>query len=100
MINNILLILNALACGITALRLMLYRCGDGQHHPIASWCAYLIIISSASVTIRILAGDYVAPDGAETLTNIVLCAVVLMARGNRMWLVQPMRSCDERTRHT
>ncbi|MFI8418121.1 phage holin family protein [Serratia sp. NPDC078756] len=89
MVSEILLIVNALVCALSALRLMTFRRAGGAHRPLAAWCAYLLIIASASVPIRVLAGEYVSADWSETLINIAFCVTVWAARGNVMQLAKP-----------
>ena len=91
MVNEIILIVNALACAVIALRLMTFRRLGGTHRPLAAWCAYFLIIASASVPIRIMTGEYVCTDWSETFINLAFCAAVLAARGNVMRFAKPLK---------
>lgn len=91
MVNEIILIVNVMACAVIALRLMTFRRSGGTHRPVAAWCAYFLIIASASVPIRIMTGEYVCADWSETFINLAFCAAVLAARGNVMRFAKPLR---------
>lgn len=89
MFNEYLLTLDGIACACIALSLMAYRRKGSVHRPIATCFAYVLLVSCASVTIRILTGDYIHADWSETLINVTLCIVVLRARGNVMRIMNP-----------
>ncbi|WP_258089855.1 replication protein P [Serratia liquefaciens] len=59
------------------------------HRFFASFCAWLLIVASASVTIRILTGDYHYANWSETLINLAFCVAVIASRGNVMRLAKP-----------
>ncbi|MBW2958092.1 holin [Hafnia phage yong2] len=82
----ILLHINALACGLIALRLMLFNRQGAKHKWLGAIGAYVLIVAAASVPIRIITGTYIAADISETLINIMFCGLVLRARGNFMQL--------------
>lgn len=84
MVNDILLLINALSCGVIALRLMFFRREGKKHRPVAAWCAYFLIIASAIVAIKIAFGEYAVADWSETFINFSLCMAVMSARGNVM----------------
>jgi len=85
-VNQLLLYINAILCGIIALRLMMYQRDGAQHRWLGSIGAYLLIVASASVPIRVLTATYAAADISETLINLMFCWLVLRARGNIMKL--------------
>ncbi len=91
MLNEYLLIVNAITCAVIAARMMLYRRDGATHRPFASFCAWLLIVASASVTIRILTGDYHYANWSETLINLALCVAVIATRGNVMRLAKPAK---------
>lgn len=80
--NDLLLSVNALACGLMALRLIAFRRNGASYNRTASLFAYLLIIASGTVAIRILFGEYRTVDPAETLLNIALCVAMFAAKGN------------------
>nr|WP_255519149.1 phage holin family protein [Serratia sp. ASV30] len=88
-VNEYLLTINAIVCGATAFRLMAYRRNGATHRPMVTVFAWLLIVASASVTIRTLTGDYHVANWSETLINVALCIAVVRARGNVMRIVKP-----------
>jgi hypothetical protein len=91
MLNDYLLIVNAITCAVIAGRMMMYRRNGATHRPFAAFCAWLLIVASASVTIRILTGDYHYAKWSETLINVAFCVAVIAARGNVMNLAKPLQ---------
>lgn len=89
--NEYLLTVNAIACGATAFRLMAYRRNGATHRPIVTFFAWLLIVACASVTIRILTGDYQSANWSETLINIGFCVAVWSSGGNVMRLAKPLQ---------
>ncbi|WP_223814474.1 MULTISPECIES: phage holin family protein [unclassified Pantoea] len=73
---------NAVICAITAMRLLTFRRGKSQHNRLMGWLAWLLTVSAASVTIRVLTGEYFYTDWTEVLINLLLCVAVCRARGN------------------
>lgn len=78
----LLLIANGLSCGLMSARMLTYRRNGARFNRSASLLAYLLIIATGTVAIRIAFGEYVVIDPAETLLNITLCVAVFRARGN------------------
>lgn len=78
----LLAILNGLSCGLMSARMLAYRRNGAKFSRSASLLAYLLIIASGTVAIRIAFGEYKVIDPAETLLNITLCVAVFRARGN------------------
>lgn len=83
-INIVLLNINAIVCFLTALRLMTFQRKDNNHNWVGSLFAYALIVACAAVTIRIIAGDNIRINLAETLINITLCVSIFLSRGNVM----------------
>lgn len=83
-INIVLLNINAIVCFLTALRLMTFQRKDSDHNWIGSVFAYVLIVACAAVTIRIITGDSVKINPAETFINITLCISLFLSRGNVM----------------
>ncbi|WP_374419481.1 phage holin family protein [Chromobacterium sp.] len=81
-LTEVLTLLNGAMCGATCLRLLSYRRQGARYKRWASLLAYLMIVASGSVAIRIALGQYRAIDFSECLLNIVLCLAVFSARGN------------------
>ncbi|WP_191923170.1 phage holin family protein [Pantoea agglomerans] len=80
--ENVLLSANAIICAITATRLLTFRRGRSPHNRLMGWLAWLLTVSAASVTIRVLTGEYLYTDWTEVLINLLLCVAVCRARGN------------------
>jgi len=89
MLNDYLLIVDAVTCAVITVRMLLYRRNGARHRPVASFFAWLLIVASASVTIRVLTGDYIYANWSETLINAALCIAVIASRGNVMILARP-----------
>ena len=80
-INVLWLDVNAIACLLTAMRLLVFR-KTGEHRFFISLLSYALILACSWTTFRIMCGYYIQPDPAECLINVVLCAAVWRARGN------------------
>jgi uncharacterized membrane protein len=91
--QTVLLSINAVACGLIAVRLLMYRRHGAVHRMVGAWFAYALIVACAAVVIRVVTGHYPFADWAETLINLTLCAAVYTARGNVMHLFR--RKVDE-----
>ncbi|MCS4265003.1 phage holin family protein [Serratia sp. BIGb0163] len=89
MLNDYLLIVNAITCAVMAGRMLLYRRNGATHRPFVSFCAWVLIVASGSVTIRVLAGTYTHGNWSETLINMAFCVAVIASRGNVMALAKP-----------
>ncbi len=66
-IQTALLTLNAVVCGLSALRLLTYRRGHQQHHYFAGLLAYMLIVAFGAITILIIAGVYGPVQPYETI---------------------------------
>lgn len=86
--QTLLLVVNALVCGMSALRLLTYRRGHQRHHYFAGLLAYMLIVAFGAITILIITNVYGAVQPYETIVNIILCAAVFSARGNVMRIVR------------
>ncbi|MEA9445274.1 phage holin family protein [Candidatus Fukatsuia symbiotica] len=91
MLSKYVIIVNAIACLVTAGRLFSYQRQGAAYRPWAGFYAYILIVASGSVTIRVLMGDYTTADWSETLINITVCIAVVAARGNIMRLARPAK---------
>nr|WP_280921586.1 phage holin family protein [Serratia fonticola] len=96
--------INAIACGATAFRLMACRRNGATYRPMVTVFAWLLIVVSASVTIRTLTGDYHVANWSETLINVASCiAVVWGPYGypllKRLTAVTQERALQERREH-
>lgn len=80
--NDLLPIINSVACGLISLRLLTFTKRGLQHRPFISFTAYLLIVTTASVPIRYFFGTYPAHDISETVLNVILCIAVFSAKGN------------------
>ncbi|WP_029987501.1 MULTISPECIES: phage holin family protein [unclassified Serratia (in: enterobacteria)] len=83
---------NGLSCGLMCTRMLTYRRNGAKFNRSASLLAYLLIIASGTVAIRIAFSEYRIIDPAETLLNLVLCMAVFRARGNVSQLFYGERS--------
>lgn len=81
-LSDFLLFINALACGAISLRLGTYQRKGARYRPLASMIAWILIVSSGSVCILILTGNYTNMHPAETAINISLCLATYSAKGN------------------
>jgi len=81
-VETFLLNVNAIICAITTARLLTFRRGKAKHNRLMGWLAWLLTVATASVTIRVLTGEYVYTDWSEVLINLLLCMAVCRARGN------------------
>ncbi|PVZ84851.1 phage holin family protein [Serratia sp. S1B] len=90
--NYFLLIINSIACGLLALRLMFYSREGSIHRPLVSIAAYLITVAAGSVPIRALTGSYPMHDISGTVINTVLCIAVFAVRGNLAQLFDGLRA--------
>ncbi|WP_071784871.1 MULTISPECIES: phage holin family protein [unclassified Serratia (in: enterobacteria)] len=102
--NEYLLTINAIAYGATAFRLMACRRNGATYRPMVTVFAWLLIVVSASVTIRTLTGDYHVANWSETLINVASCiAVVWGPYGypllKRLTAVTQERALQERREH-
>lgn len=83
---EVLQAINAILCGVIALRLMTFRRDRSTHKPAGGWLAYAIIVICASVPIRVAYGYHVSTDWADLLIKVLLCGALLKTRGNVMQL--------------
>ncbi|MCW0974142.1 phage holin family protein [Pantoea sp. JV6] len=99
--ETFLLNANAIICGVTALRLLTFRRGQLPHNRRVAWFAWLLTVMTASVTIRVLTGEYAYTDWTEVLINLLLCVTVCQARGNAGHLLKgkARESKSEGSRH-
>lgn len=78
-IQTALLTLNAVVCGLSAIRLLTYHRGHQQHHYFAGLLAYILIVAFGAIMILIIAGVYGPAQPYETVVNIILCTAVFSA---------------------
>ncbi|NBJ34455.1 phage holin family protein [Serratia fonticola] len=81
-VQILLMVVNGVSCGLMCARMLGYRRNGAKFSRSASLIAYLLIIASGTVAIRIAFSEYRIIDPAETLLNLVLCVDVFRARGN------------------
>lgn len=89
--NEFMLTVNAIACGASAFRLMAYSRNGATHRPAITFFAWVLIVACASVTIRVLTGDYTQANWSETLINAGFCASVWASGGNVARLFKPLQ---------
>lgn len=96
--EHVLLNANAIICAVTSLRLITFRRAMAAHNRLTSVIAYVLVVATGSVTIRVITGEYFYTDWTEVLINLLLCIAVLRVRGNVGRLLRGHIHDD--TRHT
>lgn len=85
----ILLTINALICTATCLRLITFNRDGARHRPFIAWLAYVLIVATGSVPLRMLLGLYHIPvEPSEVAINAVLCIAIFGVRGNVAELIR------------
>ncbi|EMM5415331.1 TPA: phage holin family protein [Citrobacter farmeri] len=79
--------INALICAVIVLVLMFYQRDGARHRPMISMLAYFVVLVYASIPFRYLFGLYQESHWMVVIVNLVICAVVLRARGNLARLI-------------
>ena len=88
-LNEFLLIVNAMACTISAITLGTFQRGSAKHYLPGAILALVLIVACGTIAILIITGRYSYADPAETVVNVVLCIAVVQARGNAMKIFSP-----------
>ncbi len=73
---------NAVICAVIVIALMFYRREGAKYRPVISVMAYLAVLVYASIPFRYLFGLYHESHWFVVLVNVLICGVVLWARGN------------------
>ncbi|ACR70274.1 phage holin family protein [Edwardsiella ictaluri] len=93
---NVILTLNAIICLMITVRLFLYRrAHDSVYRPLYSWLAWLLMCSTASVTVLICFSLYHYVFVAEAAINAVLLICLTTSRGNLASLIMSPRHHKE-----
>jgi hypothetical protein len=79
-LNWLWLDINAMACLLIAVRLLV--CRQRGKHRFFSLVAYVLILACGWTTFRIMCGNYIQPDPAECFINVALCVAVWRTKGN------------------
>ncbi|WP_213322365.1 phage holin family protein [Klebsiella aerogenes] len=87
--NDILLLLSAVSCALTAITLGTFQRNGATHKRLPAFFAWLLIVACGSVTILIMTGHYTVANPAETAIDVALCIAVISARGNVMRIFKP-----------
>lgn len=87
--------LYALLCALVCGRLILFRRAGGLHRPRVAWLAYLLIVATGSVPLRLLFGQPVPLDVSGFLAVLILAAALFAARGNVADLFRPPKLRSE-----
>ncbi|MFC0228063.1 phage holin family protein [Serratia aquatilis] len=75
--------INAVVCTVTFVRLFLFNRNGAEFALWGGLLAWGLMFATGSVSIRILLGAYEGTtDPAELFINVVLCLLVLCAKGN------------------
>lgn len=94
-LNEFLLMVNAIACAVSATTLGTFQRPKGSAHRfLGGVLALVLIIACGSVTIQILTGQYTSANPSETVINVMLCVCVISARGNVMRVFKGAASAD------
>lgn len=88
--DEVLTVLNLLACTSIVLQLVAYRSDGANHRPLACLLAYALIVVNGSVVIRTLMGQYPVPHFAEVVINVLAAVSVVAVRGNVRMLTKPI----------
>ncbi|HBC0585270.1 phage holin family protein [Enterobacter cloacae] len=97
-LNEFLLILNAVSCGVTATCLGTFQRRGARHSYFGALLALILIVSCGAIVILIACGSYTQANPFETVINLVLCVSVVRARGNVMRIFKPQREFNENQR--
>lgn len=90
-LNEFLLIVNAVACTVSAITLGTFQRRGARYNFFGALLALVLIVACGTIAIMIIAGKYTWADPAETIVNVVLCIAVVQARGNAMKIFKPKR---------
>ena len=96
--ENIILFVNALVCAVTCVSVLMYERGGAAYSRWKSCVAYLVVVASGYIVLRTLFGLYQTPvDPSELLLNLVVCAAMLVSRGNvsALFVPPPARGSTE-----
>lgn len=89
---TVLSTINAIACALIAIRLMLYRRAGTRHRPWAGWLAYGLVLVAAYVPIEWLLSEPAPVSFTSVVFNLVLCVSVFATHGNVCDLFRPQQS--------
>lgn len=84
MFEKALIILNAVICSVIFVRVFSFRRNGRQHCAKGAWIAWLILSYSASVPVRAYFDPVYHADITSVISNLLICAAVLVYRGNVM----------------
>lgn len=90
-ISDPLLIANVITCTAIVVRLMAFLKPGAKHNWWASWLAYLLVLSYATVPFRFFFHCYGSPHWAAVAINLIICAAVFRSRGNVAQLLHVLR---------
>ncbi|HCL5922064.1 TPA: phage holin family protein [Citrobacter amalonaticus] len=83
--------INASICAVIVLVLMFYQRDGARHRPMISMLAYFGVLIYASIPFRYLFGLYHESHWMVVIVNLVICAIVLRARGNLARLISNLQ---------
>lgn len=90
---------NAIICGVIVISLMFYQRGESRHRPLISLMAYFTVLVYASIPFRYFFGLYHESHWFVVLVNVLICAVVLWARGNVARIIDALRHSHDQRRN-
>lgn len=82
---------NTVICIVIAGALMFYRRKGARHRPWISWLAYVAVLAYSSIPFSYLCGLYSESHWLVVAVNLIICAVVVRARGNIARLTDALR---------
>lgn len=80
--HEVLTNINFVVCTVSTVVLINFRRNGAKYRFAPSFLAWVLIVSMGSVPLRVLTGDYVAIDVSETVTNAVVCLLLVASKGN------------------
>lgn len=78
---------NAFICAAIVIVLMFYQRHGARHRPIISILAYITVLVYAAIPLQFIFGLYRDSSWPVVIVNLVICAIVLRARGNLARLI-------------
>lgn len=88
-------LLNAVVCAVIFIRVFSFRRNGTEYVRWGAYLAWGLMFATGSVAIRIVLGAYEGTtDPAELFINIVLCLLVLRAKGNVVQLFKVRRGSN------
>lgn len=81
-LNEVLLMLTALSCSVISITLGTFQRKGARHNRLMGFFSLILIISSGSIVILILTGQYTSVNPPEAVLIMAFAVVVVLAGGN------------------